>query len=85
VSCFYLSGTSRGIKNGNLSPAEGPRPANRAPCGAKSKTEDASAATGINLGLGLYITKEIVVAHGGEINVTSSEQGGTTFTAKLPR
>ncbi|QDM25112.1 HAMP domain-containing histidine kinase [Tardiphaga sp. vice304] len=38
-----------------------------------------------NLGLGLYITKEIVVAHGGSIKVTSSEKTGTTFTARFPR
>jgi signal transduction histidine kinase len=38
-----------------------------------------------NLGLGLYITKEIVSAHGGTICVTSSEKGGTTFTARFPR
>ncbi len=36
---------------------------------AEPATEDASASSGTNLGLGLYITKEIVVAHGGEINV----------------
>jgi len=39
----------------------------------------------INLGLGLYITKEIVAAHGGTISVTSSEKEGTTFTARFPR
>jgi signal transduction histidine kinase len=38
-----------------------------------------------NLGLGLYITKEIVLAHGGSVGVTSSEKGGTTFTARFPR
>jgi signal transduction histidine kinase len=38
-----------------------------------------------NLGLGLYITKEIVSAHGGTVRVTSSEKGGTTFIALLPR
>lgn len=38
-----------------------------------------------NLGLGLYITKEIVTAHGGTVEVTSSEKGGTTFTARFPR
>jgi signal transduction histidine kinase len=38
-----------------------------------------------NLGLGLYITKEIVSAHGGTIQVTSSEKHGTTFTARFPR
>lgn len=38
-----------------------------------------------NLGLGLYITKEIVMAHGGTIKVSSSEKDGTTFTALFPR
>ncbi|AMJ59386.1 sensor histidine kinase [Bosea sp. PAMC 26642] len=38
-----------------------------------------------NLGLGLYITKEIVAAHGGSIKVSSSEKDGTTFTALFPR
>jgi signal transduction histidine kinase len=38
-----------------------------------------------NLGLGLYITKEIVSAHGGTVEVTSSEKRGTTFTARFPR
>ncbi|MBR0995500.1 HAMP domain-containing histidine kinase [Bradyrhizobium japonicum] len=38
-----------------------------------------------NLGLGLYITKEIVSAHGGTIKVKSSEQFGTTFIASFPR
>lgn len=38
-----------------------------------------------NLGLGLYITQEIVRAHGGTIKVKSSEKLGTTFTARFPR
>ncbi len=38
-----------------------------------------------NLGLGLYITKEIVVAHGGTIAVTSTDVDGTVFTAQFPR
>jgi hypothetical protein len=38
-----------------------------------------------SLGLGLYITKEIVTAHGGAVQVTSSEKHGTTFTARFPR
>jgi signal transduction histidine kinase len=38
-----------------------------------------------NLGLGLYITREIVAAHGGRIQLTSSEVEGTTFTLSLPR
>ena len=46
--------------------------------------DDVAPAAG-NLGLGLYITKEVVVAHGGSIDVTSSEIEGTTFTARFPR
>lgn len=38
-----------------------------------------------SLGLGLYIAREIVQAHGGEITVTSSEADGTAFTIRLPR
>lgn len=38
-----------------------------------------------NLGLGLYITNEIVRAHGGQLTVESSEIEGTTFTAHFPR
>lgn len=38
-----------------------------------------------NLGLGLYITKEVVLAHGGTIEVTSLEMDGTIFTARFPR
>ncbi len=38
-----------------------------------------------NLGLGLYIVREIVEAHGGAIAVASSEKEGTTFTARFPR
>ena len=38
-----------------------------------------------HVGLGLYITKKIVDAHGGTIGVTSSDQGGTKFIVRLPR
>lgn len=40
---------------------------------------------GTHLGLGLYIAKLIVEAHGGEINVTSDQSRGTEFTFRLPR
>ena len=36
------------------------------------------------LGLGLFICKEIVSAHGGEIAVETTDREGTTFTVRLP-
>lgn len=41
-------------------------------------------ATG-SIGLGLYIVREIVVAHGSKVEITSTAQEGTTFTVRLPR
>lgn len=38
-----------------------------------------------NLGLGLYIVREIAVAHGGSVSVTSSEENGTEFIVRLPK
>ncbi|KAF0862651.1 sensor histidine kinase KdpD [Pseudomonas sp. LD120] len=38
-----------------------------------------------SLGLGLFIVREVVVAHQGSIEVSSSESDGTTFTVTLPR
>lgn len=39
----------------------------------------------LGLGLGLYIAREIVRAHGGAVGVTSDETSGTTFRVSLPR
>jgi len=52
-----------------------------------SKEGDVTASGGPtgNLGLGLYIAERIVHAHGGRIDVQSSEMEGTTFTVHLPR
>jgi signal transduction histidine kinase len=38
-----------------------------------------------SVGLGLYIVKEIVGAHGGTVSVRSTSEAGTTFTVDLPR
>ena len=49
---------------------------------------DASAAPDrlpASLGLGLFIAREIAVAHGGNITAISSAVGGTRFTIRLPR
>jgi PAS domain S-box-containing protein len=37
------------------------------------------------LGLGLFISKRVAAAHGGDVMVTSSEMDGTTFALSLPR
>jgi PAS domain S-box-containing protein len=37
------------------------------------------------LGLGLFISRQIVHSHGGHIEVRSTEETGTTFTLTLPR
>lgn len=39
---------------------------------------------GGGLGLGLYICSQIVRAHGGTLQVSSSREAGTTFTARVP-
>lgn len=39
---------------------------------------------GEGLGLGLYIAAQIAVAHNGTLSVTSTEQSGTCFIARLP-
>jgi signal transduction histidine kinase len=46
--------------------------------------EGAQPSRSTNLGLGLFIAREIVVAHGGNIEAFSSARDGTTFVVKLP-
>jgi signal transduction histidine kinase len=48
-------------------------------------TERAADDWSSSLGLGLYIAKEIISAHGGSIEVRSSDDEGSTFVAHLPR
>jgi signal transduction histidine kinase len=38
-----------------------------------------------SLGLGLFIAKQIAVAHGGDIDVCSDDVSGTVFTVDVPR
>jgi signal transduction histidine kinase len=40
---------------------------------------------GHSIGLGLFIARAIVSAHGGHIEVSSSADAGTTFTVVLPK
>jgi signal transduction histidine kinase len=38
-----------------------------------------------SLGIGLYISREIIHAHGGQISLASTTAEGTTFTVRMPR
>jgi signal transduction histidine kinase len=46
---------------------------------------DGEGSNGYNLGLGLYIVREIVHAHGGTAHVASDAETGTVFTLRIPR
>jgi len=48
------------------------------------QADPAGASKDANTGLGLAITREIVEAHGGEVNATSSKANGTEFVITLP-
>jgi signal transduction histidine kinase len=50
---------------------------------AKSKSEPHERPS-MSLGLGLYIAREIVLAHAGTIEVSSTAEAGTAFTVRLP-
>ncbi len=47
-------------------------------------TTEVDAATR-SVGLGLYIVRNIVDAHGGSVSLTSEDEAGTTFEVRLPR
>jgi signal transduction histidine kinase len=50
-----------------------------------AKSETSAQQSSSSIGLGLYIVREVVVAHGGTVAVNSTAQTGTTFTVRLPR
>jgi signal transduction histidine kinase len=49
------------------------------------RRSDARSLRSQGLGLGLYISQQIVLAHGGRIDVRSTEAEGTVFEVTLPR
>jgi len=51
----------------------------------RGRGEEQKKSASSSLGLGLFITKEIIESHGGKIEVTSTAEEGTTFFAWLPR
>jgi signal transduction histidine kinase len=52
---------------------------------APNASSEAHERSRTSLGLGLFIVREIVLAHGGAISVESSAAAGTMFTIRLPR
>jgi signal transduction histidine kinase len=52
---------------------------------APNANSDSNERSKTSLGLGLFIVREIVIAHGGTISVESSVAAGTVFTIRLPR
>ena len=52
--------------------------------GAFYRTPSAAAGQVQGLGLGLYICRELIEAHGGTIDVEQPEGGGSVFIVRLP-
>ncbi|HEV2319180.1 MAG TPA: HAMP domain-containing sensor histidine kinase, partial [Verrucomicrobiae bacterium] len=72
MAFLKVSDTGRGISVEDI-----PRVFERFYRAEKSRTSS-------NAGLGLAISKAIVAAHGGTIDVASNETGGAVFTVRLP-
>jgi len=47
--------------------------------------ETSSPVISAHMGLGLYIVRQVVLAHGGTVDLESTESAGTTFALTLPR
>jgi signal transduction histidine kinase len=62
-----------------------PIPADVLPSVFEPLTRGHGEGEGRGIGLGLFIAKAIVSAHDGDIQVSSSTGGGTTFTVRLPK
>lgn len=62
-----------------------PLPADEMPLVFQPLARGRDEGAGHSIGLGLFIARAIVSAHGGHINVTSSSDAGTTFTVRLPK
>ncbi len=75
-------GVSLSVKNGGLPIPEARLPYIFEPMQRATASSDAS---NRSVGLGLYIVKHLVEAHGGTVEVTSEMTRGTRFTVWLPR
>jgi signal transduction histidine kinase len=51
----------------------------------RNPTNDEDGKSTTSLGLGLFVVREVVAAHDGTVEVTSSARDGTTFEVRLPR
>jgi signal transduction histidine kinase len=71
---IYVTNEGRGLTSGEIA-----RLFNRFERTAHSRKSKIQ-----GIGLGLYITKGLVEAHGGAIGVESVAGGTTTFTVRLP-
>jgi signal transduction histidine kinase len=69
-----------GVHNGGPAIPEAERRAIFDPFRRGERTTD-----GRGLGLGLFIVEQIALAHGGRVEVISSDRGGTTFRVALQR
>ena len=80
-----VDGTDRAHVRVSVHNGGQPIPADELPTLFEPFRQGASAGKSQGLGLGLYIAREIVGAHGGDIEARSSAAEGTTFMTVWPR